>query len=431
MRRSSSVLLIAGLVSVLAGPAAAEQTPSVSPVVPGSPPSDHVGVVASEIKARVEATRGLQALTDVPVRVVGQQEAVAELLEPLQDEDIKRIRAEGILLERIGLLPQGLDLLATVEGLLGAEIGGYYRPDEGDIAVVAGLLDQEDEAALRWILAHEYTHALQDQHFGIDAVKDAAAPGDERSAVIAFAEGDAVFLTVEMALNGALPASPTATEQAALTGDAGPGALPPLMQREMVFPYLDGMDFVEHFRDIGGWPAIDGIWLDPPASTEQIMHPALYPDEQPILIQLPDVAGLLGDGWTAGFASVMGEMRVGVFVAADEWFEMPLPAPEGVILPNAEAATGWGGDRIVTVDGPEGEWVVVWQTVWDTAPDADEFAAAALVAMDDLVGAHAVVPGIDVGDTAPAERSVLLLVADEDATMSRLRDALGITRGEP
>jgi hypothetical protein len=125
----------------------------------------------------------------------------------------------------------------------------------------------------------------------------------------------------------------------------------------------------------------------------------------------------------------MGEMRVGVFVAADESVGGTLPAPVGMILPNAEAATGWGGDRIMTVDGPEGEWVVVWQTAWDTAHDADEFADAALVAMDDLIGIHAVIPDIDIGDTAPAERSVLLLVTDHATTMSRLRDALKITRG--
>ncbi len=427
MRRLSNVLLIASLASVLAAPAAAEQAPSVRPAATGSPYANPMGVVASEIMARVEATRGLRPLADVPIRIVGQQEATADLLEPLTDEDIERIRAEELLLKRIGLLPQGMDLLATVEGLLEAEVGGYYRPDEGEIAVAATLLDQENDAAKRWILAHEYVHALQDQHFGIDAVKDAAAPGDERSAVIALAEGDAVFLTVQMALSGALPASPTAAEQTALADGTGLDALPPLMQREMVFPYLDGMDFVEHLWDIGGWPAIDGTWLDPPTSTEQIMHPALYPDERPVPIRLPDVAGLLGADWAAGFESTMGELRVGVFVADDEPFEMLLPTPVAVTLPKAEAATGWGGDTIITVDGPEGDWVVVWQTAWDTARDADEFAVAALVAMDDLAGAHTVIPDIDIGDTAPAERSVLLLVADGDATMSRLRDALGIT----
>ena len=429
MRRLPRVLLVASLVSVLVGPEAAGRAPSANPVAPESPSTDHFGVMASEIKARVEATRGLQPLADVPIRIIDQQEAAADLLEPLKEEDIERIGAEELLLKRVGLLPQEMDLLATVEGLLGTDVGGYYRPTEGDIAVVAALLDQEDDAALRWILAHEYVHALQDQHFGIDAVKDAAAPGDEQSAVVALAEGDAVLLTVEMALSGALPASPTAAEQAALAEGTGLDALPPLMQREMLFPYLDGTDFVERAWNNGGWSAIDEIWLDPPTSTEQIMHPALYPDEQPIPVHLPDVAGMLGDGWTAGFDSVMGELRVGVFVADDESFEMRLPTRVAVTLPNAEAATGWGGDRILTIDGPEGAWVVVWQTAWDTPQDAGEFAEAALLAMDDLAGAHAVIPDIDIGGTAPAERSVLLLLTDHDTTISRLRDALKITRG--
>lgn len=159
------------------------------------------------------------------------------------------------------------------------------------------------------------------------------------------------------------------------------------------------------------------------------MHPALYPSEQPILIRLPDVAGLLGDGWSAGFETTMGEMRIGVFVAADEWIQMPLPMPVRMTLPNAEAATGWGGDRLITIDGPEGAWVVVWQTAWDTEHDADEYADAALVAMDDLVSPHAVIPDIDIGGSAPAERSVLLLLADGEASMSRLGDALGMIEG--
>ena len=49
--------------------------------------------------------------------------------------------------------------------------------------------------------------------------------------------------------------------------------------------------------------------------------------------------------------------------------------------------------------------------------------------MDDLVGTQAVIPDIDIGDTAPAERGVLLLLADGEASMSRLRDALGMTKG--
>lgn len=52
-------------------------------------------------------------------------------------------------------------------------------------------------------------------------------------------------------------------------------------------------------------------------------------------------------------------MRAGVFVADDKSFEIPLLAVVGTTLPNAEAANGWGGDSIMTVDGPEAEWVVV------------------------------------------------------------------------
>ena len=166
-------------------------------------------------------------------------------------------------------------------------------------------------------------------------------------------------------------------------------SLAPILQRELLFPYLDGQGFVEHIHAGGGWAAVDAAWLDPPRSTEQVMHPERYPDDLPVALELPDVAALLGPGWTAGYVTTMGELRIGVFVADDEPFTMA-DLVLGAKLPSAAAADGWGGDRIVTADGPDGAWTVAWQTAWDTSEDAAEFATAAREAMADLPGAHVV-----------------------------------------
>ncbi|MBA3796701.1 MAG: hypothetical protein H0X20_05680, partial [Chloroflexi bacterium] len=75
----------------------------------------------------------------------------------------------------------------------------------------------------------------------------------------------------------------------------------------------------------------------------------------------------------------------------------------------------------VSLDGPDGTWAVVWQTAWDSAPDADGFSAATEAAMDDLrfphkVEASAVASGLD----AP----VLVLVASDEGTLEDVRAAL-------
>ena len=56
------------------------------------------------------------------------------------------------------------------------------------------------------------------------------------------------------------------------------------------FPYLDGYAFVNAIRGRGDWDAVDAVWAAQPVSTEQILHPELYPDELPVAIELPDVA---------------------------------------------------------------------------------------------------------------------------------------------
>jgi hypothetical protein len=92
-------------------------------------------------------------------------------------------------------------------------------------------------------------------------------------------------------------------------------------------------------------------------------------------------------------------------------------------LPRADAAAGWGGDRLVSLDGPDGAWAVVWQTDWDSDADAKEFRKAARDAMKDLSGAHTAT-GADI--TGGLSSPVLVLVADSEGTLSAVNAALSL-----
>ena len=115
-------------------------------------------------------------------------------------------------------------------------------------------------------------------------------------------------------------------------------------------------------------------------------------------------------------------MQIGVWVAdgREATTLLPgLPAP----LPRADAAEGWGGDRLVSLDGPGDAWAVVWQTDWDSDGDAREFRDAAVAAMRDLDGASDVMDASISGDLAAP---VLVLVADSRSTLDSVRSALGL-----
>jgi hypothetical protein len=271
-------------------------------------------------------------------------------------------------------------------------------------------------------VAHEYDHALQDQHFDLDGleVKD-RSQGDRALARLGLIEGDATALMLEWALQNlgtddlsSLGSSLSPADQQLLADT------PPILRRQLEFPYLDGYLFVSTLRGGGGWQPVNEAFRQPPASTEQVMHPELYPSERPIRIDLPDLAGALGDGWALSETQTMGEMQIGVWVADGQGGS----GVAGLALPNAAAAAGWGGDRVASLDGPGDAWAVVWQTAWDSDGDGQEFASAAEAAMADLSGAHTVVPGGDV--VGGLQSPVLVVIASNAETLAQVQEGVGL-----
>ena len=103
---------------------------------------------------------------------------------------------------------------------------------------------------------------------------------------------------------------------------------------------------------------MDAAYDQPPASTEQVLHPEIYVSgEQPAEVADPDVAALLVSGWTSVESSTVGEAMLGIWLGA-----------QGVSQSDADvAAAGWGGDRLSVASGPNDEWGMAWRIDWDTA----------------------------------------------------------------
>ena len=122
-----------------------------------------------------------------------------------------------------------------------------------------------------------------------------------------------------------------------------------------------------------------------------------------------------------------GELRVGVWLANGAAGEQS-GAKAAVKLPRANAAAGWGGDRLVSLNGPDGQWAIVWQTKWDSEKDVDQFVGAADAVIAGLSGVGLVAPvDISSGVSNPA----LVLIASSDETLVSVADALGVAVAEP
>lgn len=377
-----------------------------------------------EITEQVPPIRGLEPLDDVPFRFITPERFEAELRDLfLADNPPERVTAEEDLLKRLGLLDQHADLEELVLELYGSQVAAFYDTRTRRFTVIQRDESAEFGPADAIVVAHEYVHALQDQHFDLEgtAVVD-PAEGDRALGTLGLIEGDAVTVMLDWALANLTFEELLGIQEAVTPADQELlESVPPVLRRQLEFPYIDGLAFVTALRSGGGYEAVDAAFGDRPISTEQIMHPEKYLErEDPIVVELPDVAAALGEGWTASYEQTLGELLIGVLVADGE--SAPGPAVPGLLpaLPNAEAAAGWGGDRLVSLDGPDGAWAVVWQTAWDAELDAEEFSTAAAAAMEDLPFPHEIEPSA----ATDLDDPVLVLVASDSATLGLVRAAL-------
>lgn len=378
--------------------------------------------IAAQIDAVVASmpdVRELPALCDVPYSTISRDQFQRDL-RALYDAEVDPVElgAQERLLKRLRLLPASADLRELSLDLAGGAVAAFYRPDTGAFYVIErnepfGALD-------RVFVAHEYTHALQDQHFDLEGTRITdPAEGDAALAQLAVVEGDATRamiiwaqenLTVEE-LREMLRSSLSSTDPQLLAD------MPPILSRQLTFPYEDGFNLVSTLQQQSGWAPVSDAIQHPPPSTEQIMHPDKFDThEAPIEVSVEDVSARLGQGWSQATVQVMGELNIQVLAAGDEPPTATIPGLP-VQWPHPEVWTGWGGDRLAMWEGPDGRWAIAWKTAWDTPTDADEFAGRAAELQSRFDGPTRI-------DSVDASQ-VQLLIAGDDATLQALADALG------
>ena len=379
---------------------------------------------AADTLGRVEGIRGLNLFEDVPYRFESPRTAFDEVLDDwLSSDEVELAEKEAEVFQRLGLLPAGYDVVGVATAATRDAVAGFYDPKRRSITVVTDA--DEPSSGELMVLAHEFAHALQDQHYGFEQLRQ-GLDEDAAYALDALTEGDAtlamaVWVVKRHAIDGIdeLERDDIPTDFLLL------GDVPPVLMRAGEFPYVDGAAFVYSQWHDGDWRHIDAIWAAPPVSTEQIIHPERYPDDLPEVVELAGLATRLGEGWEAVHEMVLGEMIISVLLADGEpWDTEDLDVFEAPVLENAEAAAGWGGDRLVHLHGPRGTWLMVWQTAWDRAEDATEFAAVTREALKDLDHTTGVIVGADASVSRHAH-PVLMLIASDDATYVRAIRTLG------
>ena len=297
-----------------------------------------------------------------------------------------RSRNEQEVYVDLGLLPPRTGLKATLLNALEEQAAGYYDPSRRAFFVLGDM----PKAFAPFIVAHELTHALDDQYFDIDGMMDKAGDDDGRAGgIVSVVEGSGtlvmtIFIVQEMGA-GRLKPEVMQEYQESEAGKAEKlKATPQVVKRTLFAPYILGMNFLLK-GNLTGMPRLSApkgdlerAFTDPPVSWEQVLHPEKYwtdgARDLPRAVSIPDLASTLGDGWALSDEGGVGEMLLAILTDPKADAFDPATFPQPATWTN-EAASGWGGDRW-QLYRRGADTVTVLATVWDTEKDAREFRAA-------------------------------------------------------
>jgi hypothetical protein len=348
--------------------------------------------VLTELLARTDSVakevakvRALPLKRPIPNEVIDKAELHDRLMKMASDgKTAAETAAEALALARWGMIPSASDYEKLVIDVLNEQIAGYYDPKTKKLTISKSVGDDREWAEL--VLAHEIDHGLQDQSFDLKKFEDLPqSEGDAAMARHALVEGDGIAVMFEVMLTRLhrpvqwSPELSTMIEKAlAASGNDDALDKAPLAIREaMIFPYRAGFAFVAALRRRQPWSAVDAAFRRPPKSTEQIIHPERYlADDQPIPIAIAAPAAL--PGYTIAHNTVWGELGFDLFLRA-----------HGVDASvAAEAAAGWGGDRVAvltkTGDTDPEHAVGIARFDWDSEADAIEAIEAGTRALDNM-----------------------------------------------
>jgi hypothetical protein len=322
----------------------------------------------------VSELRGLAVRSAVQKRVADQETIRRKIEREIAKQyPLDALAKKGRAWARLGLLPPSVDLHETILQLYTGQLAGMYDPETKAMYLASWIPLPLQAGAV----AHELVHALQDQHFDlIRYFEQVKGDSDAEAARQAVVEGEATAIMLDYQLRELGLSFTSLGEMNALMEMAmrefkrlkpGTSQAPPFLEAQMIFPYAQGIEFLKAVRQRMEWQEMAVLYQDPPASTEQILHPEKYLDRRdpPTAVRLPDLGQLLGRSWTKTDEDALGEFGVRELLAQ---FLDGSTAAAG--------AEGWDGDRYAFYERSDdtGQGVLVWASVWDSEADAQEFA---------------------------------------------------------
>lgn len=333
----------------------------------------------AELSQRVSITRELPFLHQVSLETKGMAD-IRALLEKsvLQEQGREKLSQVGRVYARLGLLAEATDLPKALLDLRLFQRAVWYDAQRKAIIVPRERLNPSvaflrspwsvtEDAAKELLLVHALTHALQDQHFRWQETLHHGNTEDSAMALRAVMKGDAVLVGLAHLIEKQQRANQKivdgVTGMIPLTAqiDRELSGLPELLRQSAAFQYLNGSQFVLRAYARQGWDGVNGLFLRPPLSTEQILHPEKYYVRREGPVRITPWSLIRQFGAKKIIDDTLGELVIRILLG------QTLAKDKA-----ARAGAGWAGDSLLAFQ--EGaEVILAWLTAWDDKEEAAEF----------------------------------------------------------
>jgi hypothetical protein len=247
-----------------------------------------------------------------------------------KEEYTQRFAQEELSMKKLGFLPRDFNLREFLVKSTGQQIAGYYDDEIKTISMLSWVPPDRQEP----ILAHELTHALQDQNYDLKKWMSAALkpagngskPGesgndDGATARKAVVEGQAMVVYTDYLL---APSGRNLVDTPGLLysmEDPAVKAVPdsqmlhdaPLILRESEsFTYSEGLIFEGELLHKGGRQmAFAGAFAHPPKNSHEVLQPEAYlKGEKLPSLGIPDLKQLLGEQYEVFDSGGIGQLDV-------------------------------------------------------------------------------------------------------------------------
>ncbi len=326
--------------------------PTFTPELTPTPTTESLNL--TEIIERVEEVRGLDLLYEIP-----HHKTTKEGL--LERYNVTDDGSDDILLKALFMVERE-DALDEAEAAYKSEtVMAYYDIEKKEIVIA---MEYEDE--FEKIYAHEYLHAIQDQHFNLTRVIGQST-FDSSMAAKALVEGDAL-LTYDL-YQGKKPSGLTMA-----ISKVYDDVTRRTLEEFRTFPTTKGKFFVIQLYGAGGdgWAFVNEAYYNLPTTTEMILHPDKYTEgEEGVNMTATEIEL---DGWNMTIEDTMGELFIRTMLS------------DHISSGNAStSASGWGGDRLVLYQN-ETDYLFFFNISWDSSEDAEEFVEGYSKMMESVKG---------------------------------------------